>query len=212
MEQAQSGNGDGQHAPAADLVAILPESLSEERARIDRITSRLDVTADLIGRADLGSELIRSASRYEDTFERVFAPRLTGSAPDLLLTLERDREDLRVEMDEIHHRTMGIDARNVHASDGQGFENTLEAVVVKLRALLALEDRQATALLTSLGTDEREEFDKEVAHAFRSASERPRPPRTAVGRLLSNAHVKLDHTFEDVATPHHPGADTVEGT
>jgi hypothetical protein len=126
--------------------------------------------------------------------------------------LERDREDLRVEMDEIHHRTMGIDARNVHASDGQGFENTLEAVVVKLRALLALEDRQATALLTSLGTDEREEFDKEVAHAFRSASERPRPPRTAVGRLLSNAHVKLDHTFEDVATPHHPGADTVEGT
>ena len=75
MEQAQSGNGDGQHAPAADLVAFLPESLSEERARIDRITSRLDVTADLIERADLGSELVRSASRYEDTLERVFAPR-----------------------------------------------------------------------------------------------------------------------------------------
>jgi hypothetical protein len=194
------------------MVAILPEPLSEERARIDRITSRLDVTTDSIERADLGSELVRSASRYEDTFERVFMPRLSGSAPDLLPTLERDREELRVEMDEIHPRTMGIDPRNVHASDGQGFEDTLEAVVLKLRALLALEDREATALLTSLGTEQREEFDKEVAHAFKSASERPRPPRTAVGRILSNAHVKLDHTFEDVATPHHPGADTEDGS
>jgi hypothetical protein len=32
-----------------------------------------------------------------------------------------------------------------------------------------------------------------------------------VGRFISNAHVKLDHTFEDVATPRHPGADTING-
>ena len=29
-------------------------------------------------------------------------------------------------MEEIHQRTMGIDPRNVHASDGQGFEDTLD--------------------------------------------------------------------------------------
>ena len=45
-------------------------AFSEERARIERIISRLDVTADLIERADLGSELVRAVSRYEDTFER----------------------------------------------------------------------------------------------------------------------------------------------
>jgi hypothetical protein len=193
------------------MVALLPEPLSEERARIERITSRLDVTEDLSERADLGSELVRSASRYQDTFERVFLTRLTESAPDLGVTLERDRDELRDAMDEIHHRTMGIDPRNVHTADGQGFEDTLDTVVVKLRALLALEDRVATALLTSLGAEEREELDKETAHAFKSASERPRPPRTAVGRFISNAHVKLDHTLEDVATPHHPGADTIDG-
>jgi hypothetical protein len=59
--------------------------------------------------------------------------------------------------------------------------------------------------------DERQTLADEVTHAYRNASERPRPPRTGVGRFLSNAHVKLDHTLEDVSTPRHPGADTVEG-
>ena len=42
----------------------------------------------------------------------------------------------------IHERTMGIDSRNVHVSDGQEFEDTLEDVVHRLRALLLGEDRQ----------------------------------------------------------------------
>ena len=99
---------------------------SEERARIDRILARLDVTEDLIERADLGSELVRSASRYEDTFERVLLPRLEGSSHDVLDGLQQDRDHLREAMEDIHQRTMGIDPRNVHAADGQGFEDTLE--------------------------------------------------------------------------------------
>jgi hypothetical protein len=114
-------------------------------------------------------------------------------------------------MDEIHQRTMGIDPRNVHASDGQGFEDILEAVVRKVRALLEVEDREIATLVGSLPAREWREMIDEVRHAFQSASERPRPPRTAVGRFISNAHVKLDHTLEDVATPRHPGADTVKG-
>ncbi len=184
---------------------------SEERARIERITARLDVTEDLIERADLGSELVRSASRYEDTFERALLPRLGGSSQDVLDGMRRDRVRLREAMEEIHRRTMGIDPRNVHAADGQGFEDTLELVVVDLQALLRTEDREISILMEGLGSEERSELVEDVVHTFRSASERPRPPRTAVGRFLSNAHVKLDHTLEDVATPQHPGADTLKG-
>jgi hypothetical protein len=186
-------------------------AFSEDRTRIERITSRLDVTGDLIERADLGSELVRAVSRYEDTFERAFLPRLQESDPDLFQDLDQDRAALRDTMDEIHQRTMGIDPRNVHASDGQGFEDALTSVVEKTRALLVVEDRQIAALWDSLGEDERQGVTDEVTRAFRNASERPYPPRTSVGRFLSNAHVKLDHTLEDVSTPRHPGADTVDG-
>jgi hypothetical protein len=183
---------------------------SEDRLRIDRIVERLDVAEDLVERADLGSELVRAVSRYEDTFERTLRPRLEVSEGDLE-TLDRDREALREAMDDIHERTMGIDPRNVHASDGQGFEDALREVVAKARALLMLEDQEIAALLQSLDVLQRQELGEEVIHAYRSASERPQPPRTAVGRFLSNAHVKLDHTLEDVSTPRHPGADTVQG-
>ncbi len=186
-------------------------AFSEERARIERIISRLDVTADLIERADLGSELVRAVSRYEDTFERALLPRLHESDPNLFGDLDEDRAALRDTMDEIHQRTMGIDPRNVHASDGQGFEDALTSVVAKTRALLMAEDRQVAAVWDSLGEHERRTVTDEVTRAFRNASERPYPPRTSVGRFLSNAHVKLDHTLEDVSTPQHPGADTVDG-
>jgi hypothetical protein len=185
---------------------------SEDRLRIDRIIERLDVTDDLSERADLGSELVRALSRFEDTFERVLRPRLVGPDSDHLLDeQDRDREELRQVMDEIHQRPMGIDPRNVHASDGQGFEVALAAVVAKVRTLVVREDREVADVVASLDSPRRQELADEVINAHRSASERPRPPRTTVGRFLSNAHVKLDHTFEDVATPHHPGADTVDG-
>jgi hypothetical protein len=179
--------------------------------RIDRIVDRLDVTDDATERADLGSELVRAVSRYEDTFERTLRPRLEESRPELANDLDREREALREAMDDIHQRTMGIDPRNVHASDGQGFEDSLVAVVGSVRRLLVVEDQAIGELVQSLTPEDRQDLADEVAHAYRSASERPRPPRTAVGRFLSNAHVKLDHTLEDVSTPRHPGADTVNG-
>ena len=182
--------------------------MHDERLRIDRIVSRLDVTDDLVERADLASELVRSVSRYEDTIERALFIRLDGA---VLKELDRERDQLRELMTVIHERTMGIDPRNVHASDGQGFEDTLEDVVHRLRALLLGEDRQIAALMGSLGPEDRRQLAEDIAHTSRSASERPDPPHTALGRFISNAHVKLDHTFEDVATPSHPGADTITG-
>jgi hypothetical protein len=185
--------------------------LYDERLRIDRIVKRLDIADDLAERADLASELVRSVSRYEDTIERALFVRLEGSTDSVLEDLGRERNQLRDEMTVIHERTMGIDPRNVHSSDGQGFEETLEDVVHKLRALLLREDGQITAVLRSLGPKERQQLAENLAHTFRSASERPQPPHTAMGRFISNVHVKLDHTFEDVATPSHPGADTING-
>lgn len=185
--------------------------LYNERLRIDRIANRLDVTDDLAERADLASELVRSLSRYEDTIERSLFVGLAESPNVELEELNRERDQLREAMTVIHERTMGIDPRNVHASDGQGFEDTLEDVVHRLRALLLGEDRQIAALISSLGSEERQQMSEDIAHTFRSASERPHPPHTTVGRFFSNAHVKLDHKFEDVATPSHPGADTING-
>ena len=185
--------------------------LYEERLRIDRIVNRLDVTADLAERADLASELVRSVSRYEDTVERSLLIRLTDSPSVVLEELDHERDELRKVMTVIHKRTMGIDPRNVHASDGQGFEDTLEEVVHMLRALLSGEDRQISALIEPLDPEGRQRLSDEIAHTFRSASERPYPPHTSVGRFFSNTHVKLDHKFEDVATPSHPGADTING-
>ena len=186
--------------------------LRDERLRIDRIVGRLDVTDDLVERADLASELVRSVSRYEDTIERALFRRLEeSSAPVVLEELGRERDQLREAMTVIYDRTMGIDPRNVHSSDGQGFEDTLEDVVHRLRALLLGEDRQIAAFVESLGPEDRGRLAGHIAHTFRSASEHPQPPHTAVGRFFSNAHVKLDHTFEDVATPSYPEADTING-
>jgi hypothetical protein len=212
MVQTENETEQTSTAPDSDDTAPpTAGAFSEERARIDRITDRLDVTQDPSERADLGSELVRSISRYEDTFERAVLPHLGRRGQDVLEPLEQDREELRVAMDEIHQRTMGIDPRNVHASDGEGFEATLETVVRKVRALIVLEDREIETLLRSSGDGDRKNLLDEIEQVFKSASERPHPPRTTLGRLVSNVHVKLDHTFEDVATPHHPGANTVNG-
>lgn len=209
-EQA-NGEGSGDAPLGSERGSVPPGPLYEERSRIDRIVSRLDVTNDPTERADLAGELVRSVSRYEDTLERAVFPRMDESAQDRSKELDQDRELLRDLMTVIHERTTGIDPRNVHASDPQGFEKQLVDMAQKLQALLENEDRQVAALLTTLGTEESQEMEKDVVHAFGSASERPHPPKTTAGRLFSNARVKLDHTFEDVSSPQHPGADTIDG-
>jgi hypothetical protein len=212
MRPEQPGDEDPQASWLGEEEAsVVFGPLCEERLRIDRIVNRLDVADDLVERADLASELVRSASRYEDTIERSQVGRFVESPHAVLEELDSERDQLRERMTVIHRRTMGIDPRNVHASDGQGFEDTLEDIVHRLRALLLSEDRQITELIASLGTQQRQQLSEDIAHTFRRASERPNPPHTAVGRFFSNVHVKLDHKFEDVATPSHSGADTIDG-
>lgn len=187
------------------------EPLSPDRARIERIVRRLHETDVPAERADLGSELVRAMSRYEDTLERSLLPRLRGVvSDDEIYAQEQRREMLREAMSVVHRRTMHIDPRNVHAGDPDGFEQALDDVVRCVEEQLPAEDKALERLVEKTPPDERDRLSRAVAAAAKRASERPRPPRTAVGRMFANANVKLDHAFEDVATPHHPGADVID--
>lgn len=188
--------------------------LAEERARIDRIARRLHETADTTERADLASELVRALARYEDIVERALVPRMGAAVSAHLLDEQAQaRERLREAMTVVHERTMHIDPRNVHASDPEEFERAIDEVLRWVEEHFSDEDRSVDAVVERAGArpDDRQALEQEVVDAARHASERPRPPRTAVGRLVANAHVKLDHTIEDVSTPQHPGAKTVDG-
>ena len=192
----------------------LPDTFSpleEERERMERILDRLKVADYLTERAELGGELVRSASRYEDTLERA----VWSAAPDadaaVLKELESDRSALREVMTKIHEATMHVDARNVHAPDPEGFEDTLNEVCDRLRAILVKEDREIRAIDSALDNDEdRTKLTHDIAHALKNASERPEPPKTALGRLVTNANVKLSHNVEDASPPEHPAADTID--
>ena len=116
--------------------------------------------------------------------ERTLRPRLEGSDRDLFEALDRERDVLREAMDDIHQRTMGIDPRNVHASDGQGFEDTLTIVVLVYGRSSGSSTGRSRPSSNPRGVSQRRELADEVAHAYQNASERPWPPRTAVGRFL----------------------------
>jgi hypothetical protein len=193
----------------------LPESFSpleEERERIERILDRLEIAEYRTERAELGSELVRSASRYEDTLERAVWPTVPDTDEGILKELEDDRSALRAVMTTIHEATMHVDARNVHATDPQGFEDTLDEVCVRIRAILPKEDREIVVSDSALSSaQERTDLAEAISHALHNAPERPEPPKTAIGRLVSNANVKLSHNVEDASPPEHPGADTIDG-
>jgi hypothetical protein len=185
------------------------EPLFDERGRIERILDRLDVATDLTERADLGSELVRSTSRYEDALERGVWPLIADQS--VVGELEGDRDALRQAMIVIHDATKHVDARNVHAPDPEGFEQSLDAVRSQTRSILEKEDAALVAMDAALSSDEeRTQLTDSLTHAMHNASEKPVPPKTALGRLVANVGVKLDNNFEDASTPQHPAADTVE--
>lgn len=114
-------------------------------------------------------------------------------------------------MDVNEGRTRHLDARNVHVSDPQGFEDALADLCRKVRALQVKEDAQILAVDGQFSSsEERDPFTSDLDHAIAHASQRLHPPRTAIGRALSNLSVKLDRNVQDVSTPQHPGADTTQ--
>jgi hypothetical protein len=121
------------------------------------------------------------------------------------------RTELRESMDYIHRRTQHLAARNAHAGDPQGLEDAIADVSQKLPTLLAQEEAATAALIDGLDPDAHRGLEAAVEKASRHAAERPKPARTAFGRMVSNVATKIDHAFEDVATPDHAGAGTIDG-
>jgi hypothetical protein len=184
----------------------------DDHARIERILDRLEITEDLAERADLASELVRAASRHEDVVERAVIPALVGSADGSALEqLATKRDALRKAMDYVHHRTQHMAPRNAHAGDAQGLEDAIFEVTEMLRAILSEEDTEVIARVQLLDLSAQEHLKQAVAKASRSAAERPKKARTSLGRRASNMATKLDHLFEDVSTPDHSGAKTIDG-
>jgi hypothetical protein len=195
-------------SPAAGPLA----PLAGDHAIIARILDRLGVTTDLPERADLASELVRAASRHEYVVENAVLPALDGRLDGPLSdSLAVQRDEVRQTMDYIHKRTRHLAARNAHADDPQGLEDAIAEASTRLRTLLTAEDAALPALVGTLAPPDTEALAKAVAKASRHAAERPKPARTTLGRLASNAATKVDHLLEDVATPDHEGAETIEG-
>lgn len=182
----------------------LLQPLRDERTHIEQLLHRLATSEDLAERAELGSELVRSTSRYEDTLERAVWPKALDPDSSTLQDLADERKILREMMTIIQKATQHIDARNVHASDPEGFEETLEDVSRRIRLTLDREDLQIRDIDASMQSlEERDQFTNAITRALHHASERPNPPRTSLGRAVSNANVKLDHNFPDVSSPQH---------
>jgi hypothetical protein len=186
------------------------EPLKEERGRIERMLNRLDVADDATERAYLGSELVRSMSRYEDTLELAAWPVVADGQSQSMTILNNDREALRQAMDVVRKATTHVDARNVHAPDPQGFEDALDDVRGKVKDILAKEDDEIASLdAAKISGEGGNQLRDRLIHAFRNASEKPVPPKTTIGRIIANAAVKLDNNLEDASTPQHPAADTI---
>jgi hypothetical protein len=174
--------------------------LEDDRAMIERILVRLNESTDLTERAELAGELVRGASRYEDIVEQAFEPALRRYLPPQEIErIDEARDALRDVLTVVHERTTHVDPRNVHQGDAQGFEDALGLSIERLLVMLALDDDAIGRLWRETPAEERSELEAAAGHASRHASEQPRPPRTAVGRLVSNAKVKMDHSMRDVS-------------
>jgi hypothetical protein len=187
------------------------EPLQEDRDRIMRILDRLGESDDLVERADIGSELARSVARYEDVIDRGILEHLSDEEQAQWSELTQRRDAVRHDLMFIHERTLHIDPRNVHASDGQEFEDCLYRAASSLPGVLVDEDSLVSGLLQTASDSARSDIGQRVGRAYKHASERPVPARTHVGRVISNLNVKLDHAFEDVASPTHPGSEIIDG-
>lgn len=73
---------------------------------------------------------------------------------------------------------MHVDARNVHAPDPEGFEDTLNEVCDRLRGILVKEDREINAIDAALDSDEeRSKLTQDIAHALKMPPSGPNHQR-----------------------------------
>jgi hypothetical protein len=189
------------------------QPLEENRRELFAALDLLDRTSDPVVRADLASELVGIASRYEDVKDRVVYPalRITTLDEAEIERAEADQQAVRVGLADIRQRTRHIKPDYVHADDPEGFESALGGLVESIRAHVGREDAGLFPALDELDPPAADELRRRVAHAVEHASTHPNPPKHSIGRAVVALEERLEHDVKDESTQLHPGVDRLHG-
>jgi hypothetical protein len=186
---------------------IALEPLEELRETLLTSIRLLETEQDGTVRADLASETVGIAARYEDVKERVVYPALRRvSAPqEMLDQAEMQQGKVRTSLEEVRRRTRHVKPNDVFADDPEGTEQAIETMVADLRRHLSDEDAGILPVLARLDPESSRRLRSDVGKALATASTHPAPPHSRIGRVMVALHEKLERDVKDESTPVHPG-------
>jgi hemerythrin-like domain-containing protein len=179
--------------------------LGEDRRRLEAVLELLEETSEPEVRADLADEAIRLCARYEDVMERAVYPMLRKDNRPQVDRAEREQRQVRAAMRDMRARTRHVQPIDAHASDPEGFEQSLDELIDVIRTSLAREDQDLLPMAGRLDADAQAELHNQVERTLAHASTHPDPPRNRIGHALASVMDKVDRTIRDSSTTWHPG-------
>ncbi|HWE68140.1 MAG TPA: hemerythrin domain-containing protein [Acidimicrobiales bacterium] len=181
--------------------------LNDDRRRLDAVLELLEETSEPEARADLADEAVRLCARYEDVMERVLYPLLRRDSRLQVDRAEREQRQVRAALRDMRARTRHVHPIDAHASDPEGFEQSLGELIDLIRSHLSQEDQDLLPMANRLGADAQAELHNRIERAVVHASSHPSPPHNRIGHALVNLMDKVDRTIRDSSTTWHPGLD-----
>lgn len=179
--------------------------LAEDRRRLETVLQLLGETDRPEARADLAAEAVRLYARYEDVFERVIYPLVRRDERLPADGAEREQRQVRAAMRDMRSRTRHVHPIDAHASDPEGFEDSLRVLIGSIRSHLSQEDQELLSMASRLDADAQAELRNRLERAVAHASSHPDPPHNRIGHALMSVMEKVDRTIRDSSTTWHPG-------
>lgn len=179
--------------------------LDEDRRRLDMVLELLEETSEPEVRADLADEVVRLCARYEDVMERAVYPVLRKGGRPQVDRAEQEQRQVRAAMEDMRARTRHVQPIDAHASDPEGFEQSLGELIDAVRRCLAREDDDLLPMAGRLDPRTQAELHDQVERTLAHASTHPNPPRGPIGHALATLLDKVDRTIRDSSTTWHPG-------
>ncbi len=179
--------------------------LGEDRRRLEAVLELLEETSEPEVRADLADEAVRLCARYEDVMERAVYPVLRKDGRPQVDRAEQEQRQVRAAMRDMRARTRHVQPIDAHASDPEGFEQSLAELIDSIRTCLSREDEDLLPIAGRLDVGAQAELHDQVERALAHASTHPDPPRSPIGHALANLMDKVDRTIRDSSTTWHPG-------
>lgn len=187
------------------------QALTDDRTLLLRCLDALEEERPAVERADLATSTALLAARYENVLaDSVYPPLVESLGPRneverAELRLQRTRDAIGVVRGDVR----GVAPINAHASDPDGFDADIDAMVRSLRELLRFEDAQLFPLVERLGPDEVDRLTQGVDAARHHQTSLPDPPDNAVMRTLAEIKETVGLALNDRSTAWHPGVDAV---